>query len=135
MTEEIKRLACACGLCLAPCAAAAVTVPADDPGIRYYGRVDFSDPVNLNTAAIALIVGIANFTVQAGDARFEGIALGTAAALIVYHLMRNIARWRGTSMTAGRSKSRGCAPMARPMPAASSMRLLAARHARWATRA
>lgn len=61
-------------------------------------RVDFSDPVNLNTAAIALIVGIANFTVQAGDARFEGIALGTAAALIVYHLMRNIARWRGTSM-------------------------------------
>ncbi len=44
MTDEIKRLACACGLCLAPCAAAAATIPADDPGIRYYGRVDFSDP-------------------------------------------------------------------------------------------
>ncbi len=61
-------------------------------------KVDFSDPVNLNTAAIALIVGIANFTFVAGDIRFEGIALGTAAALIVYHVMRSLARWRGTSM-------------------------------------
>ncbi len=61
-------------------------------------RVDFSDPVNLNTAAIALVVGIANFTWIAGDVSFEGIALGTAAALLVYHVMRSIARVRGTSM-------------------------------------
>ena len=60
-------------------------------------KVDFSDPVNLTTAAIALIVGIANYTWVAGDLRFEGIALGTAAALGVYHLMRALARWRGTS--------------------------------------
>ena len=60
-------------------------------------KVDFSDPVNLTTAGIALVVGIANYTWVAGELRFEGIALGTAAALGVYHLMRSIARWRGTT--------------------------------------
>ncbi len=60
-------------------------------------RVDFSDPVNLTTAGIALIIGIANYTWVAGEMRFEGIALGTAAALGVYHLMRALSRWRGTS--------------------------------------
>jgi len=63
-------------------------------------KVDFSDPVNLTTAAIALVVGIANFTWVAGDLRFEGIALGTAAAFGVYHVMRALARWRGTSIEA-----------------------------------
>ncbi|UFU07120.1 uracil-xanthine permease family protein [Ruania halotolerans] len=60
-------------------------------------KVDFSDPVNLTTAGIALVVGIANFTWVAGDMTFEGIALGTAAALGIYHVMRAVARWRGTS--------------------------------------
>ncbi|MET4225891.1 uracil-xanthine permease family protein [Oerskovia enterophila] len=60
-------------------------------------KVDFSDPVNLTTAAVPLIVGIANFTWVIGDVTFEGIALGTASALVIYHVMRNIARWRGTS--------------------------------------
>jgi uracil-xanthine permease len=59
-------------------------------------RVDFSDPVNLTTAAVALVVGIANYTWKAGDLAFEGIALGTAAAIGIYHLMRTLARWRGT---------------------------------------
>ena len=59
-------------------------------------KVDFSDPVNLTTAVIALIIGIANYTWTAGDLSFEGIALGTAAALIIYHVMRTISRWRGT---------------------------------------
>lgn len=59
-------------------------------------RVDFSDPVNLTTAAIALVIGIANYTWVAGQLRFEGIALGTAAALGIYHLMRAVATWRGT---------------------------------------
>jgi len=63
-------------------------------------RVDFSDPVNLTTAGVALIVGIANYTWVVGELRFEGIALGTAAALGVYHLMRWIAKWRGTSAEA-----------------------------------
>ena len=61
-------------------------------------RVDFSNPVNLNTAAIALIIGIANYTLVIGDVSLEGIALGTGAALLVYHVMRSLAKWRGTSM-------------------------------------
>jgi uracil-xanthine permease len=67
-------------------------------GVRIWvqNRVDFSDPVNLNTAAIALVIGIANFTWVVGAMRFEGIALGSAAALVVYHVMRQIARARGT---------------------------------------
>jgi uracil-xanthine permease len=59
-------------------------------------RVDFSDPVNLTTAAVPLIVGIANFTWVVGGLTFEGIALGTASALVIYHGMRAVARWRGT---------------------------------------
>ena len=45
-------------------------------------RVDFSDPVNLTTAAVPLVIGIANFTWTAGDLQFGGIALGTTAALV-----------------------------------------------------
>ena len=60
-------------------------------------RVDFSDPVNLTTAAVALVVGVADFTWAAGSLVFGGIALGTAAAIGIYHLMRTVSRWRGTS--------------------------------------
>jgi uracil-xanthine permease len=60
-------------------------------------QVDFADPVNLTTAAVPLVIGIANFTWVLGDLTFEGIALGTAAALVVYHGMRTIGRWRGTT--------------------------------------
>ncbi|MBT0993888.1 NCS2 family nucleobase:cation symporter [Cellulomonas sp. DKR-3] len=60
-------------------------------------RVDFSDPVNLMPAAVALVIGIANFSFRWGDLQFEGIALGTAAAIVLYHLMRVLARWRGTT--------------------------------------
>jgi uracil-xanthine permease len=61
------------------------------------GKVDFGNPVNLTTAAVPLIIGIANFTWMVGDLTFEGIALGTASALVIFHGMRAIARWRGTS--------------------------------------
>lgn len=64
-------------------------------------KVDFSHPENLMPAAIGLIVGIANYTwiVQSGgdELRFEGIALGTVASIALYHLMKAIGRWRGTS--------------------------------------
>lgn len=60
------------------------------------GKVDFGNPVNLMSAGIPLIVGAANFTWVAGDMTFEGIALGTAAALVTYHLMTVITRWRHT---------------------------------------
>ena len=60
-------------------------------------RVDFSNPVNLFPAAVALVIGIANFSWTAGKLQFQGIALGTAAAIGLYHLMRVLAKWRGTS--------------------------------------
>ncbi|WP_371163928.1 solute carrier family 23 protein [Buchananella felis] len=63
-------------------------------------KVDFANPVNLNTAAVALIVGIADFTWSPGGLTFKGIALGTAAALVIYHLMSLISRLRGTNLEA-----------------------------------
>ena len=61
-------------------------------------KVDFSKPINQFTAAIALIVGIADFSMQLGDVMFNGIALGTLAAVGVYHLMRFVAKARGTAV-------------------------------------
>lgn len=71
-------------------------------GVRIWvqNRVDFSDPVNLNTAAVAMVVAIANYTWHWGDMVFEGIALGSFAAILIYHVMRAISRWRGTSQEA-----------------------------------
>lgn len=60
-------------------------------------KVDFSSPTNLVPAAVALIVGIADYTFSAGALEFRGIALGTAAAIGLYHLMRVLGRWRGTT--------------------------------------
>jgi len=59
-------------------------------GIRIWltNRVDFSKPINQMTAAIPLIIGIADFTWNAGSLTFTGIALGSIAALVVYHGMR-----------------------------------------------
>lgn len=69
-------------------------------GVRIWvqNRVDFSDPVNLNTAAVAMVLAIANYTWHWGDMVFEGIALGSFAAIGIYHAMRFIARKRGTSL-------------------------------------
>ena len=51
-------------------------------------RVDFRDPVNLVTAAVALIVGAGNYTLNWGDYQFAGIALGTVAAIGIYQVLR-----------------------------------------------
>lgn len=59
-------------------------------------KVNFSNPINLTTAAVALIIGIADYTWTIGELKFTGIALGSAAALAVYHGMKGLARWRGT---------------------------------------
>lgn len=69
-------------------------------GVRIWvqNQVDFSNPVNLNTAAVSLVVAIANFTWAPGGLTFEGIALGTAAALVTYHVMRGISNLRGTNL-------------------------------------
>lgn len=69
-------------------------------GVRIWvqNRVDFSNPVNLNTAAISLVVAIANFTWSPGGMTFEGIALGTGAAIAIYHAMKWISKIRGTNL-------------------------------------
>lgn len=56
--------------------------------------VDFSKPINQFSAAVALIVGIANFTVEFGSVIFNGIALGTIAAIVVYHFMNLLKKLR-----------------------------------------
>jgi uracil-xanthine permease len=50
--------------------------------------VNFRDPVNLVTAAVALIVGTADYTLNWGDYEFHGIALGTLAAIVIYQVLR-----------------------------------------------
>ena len=59
-------------------------------------KVNFSNPVNLTTAAVALIIGIADYTWTIGELTFTGIALGSAAALVIYHGMKAIAKARGS---------------------------------------
>nr|WP_246858687.1 solute carrier family 23 protein [Citricoccus sp. SGAir0253] len=67
-------------------------------GVRIWvqNRVDFSNAVNLMSAGAGLIIAIADPVLEVGGMQFGGIALGTAAALVVFHLMRSIARARGT---------------------------------------
>jgi NCS2 family nucleobase:cation symporter-2 len=59
-------------------------------------KVNFSNPINLTTAAVALIIGIADYTWTVGELKFTGIALGSAAALAIFHAMRAVARARRT---------------------------------------
>lgn len=63
-------------------------------------KVDFSKPINQFPAAVALIIGIADFSVQFGSIVFNGIALGTIAAIVVYHVMALVAKARGTYQVA-----------------------------------
>lgn len=60
-------------------------------------RVDFSRPRNQFTAAIAIVIGIANISLSFGSVQIAGIALGAIAAVAVYHVMTAIGKVRGTS--------------------------------------
>jgi uracil-xanthine permease len=61
-------------------------------------RVNFANPINLATAAVAVIMGTADYTAQLGsDMLFGGIALGTLAALVIYHGLGWIARLRNNA--------------------------------------
>ncbi len=73
-------------------------------GVRIWltNHVDFSLPVNQMTAAIALIIGIADFTWRIGDLTFTGIALGSIAALVIYHGMRALGAVRGMAASVHR---------------------------------
>jgi uracil-xanthine permease len=51
-------------------------------------RVDFRNPVNLMTAAVAMVVGAANYTLRAGDYEFNGIVLGAFGAIVMHQVLR-----------------------------------------------
>ncbi|GAA3188123.1 MULTISPECIES: uracil-xanthine permease family protein [Nesterenkonia] len=69
-------------------------------GVRIWvqNRVDFADPINLAVAGVPLVIAIANFTMEFGQIVFEGIALGSFAALAIHHGMSAVARMRGTAL-------------------------------------
>ena len=70
-------------------------------GVRIWveNHVDFSDNVNLMTAAIPMVVGIADFTFSAGEVTFNGIAIGSAVTLVLYHGLKALGRRCGTLVT------------------------------------
>ncbi|MGP9843083.1 uracil-xanthine permease family protein [Brachybacterium sp. 107] len=69
-------------------------------GVRMWvdGKVDFSRPKNQFTAGVALVIGIANVTWTFGGIQLTGIALGTIAALVIFHVMNQLGRVTGTEV-------------------------------------
>ncbi|MGO2361306.1 MAG: uracil-xanthine permease family protein [Brachybacterium tyrofermentans] len=69
-------------------------------GVRMWvdGKVDFSRPKNQFTAGVALVIGIANVTWTFGGIQLTGIALGTIAALAIFHVMNQLGRVTGTEV-------------------------------------
>ena len=67
-------------------------------GVRIWveNRVNFDKPVNVMTAAVVMIIGIADFTFAVQGVSFNGIAIGTIAVLVVYHGLKAIGRATGT---------------------------------------
>jgi uracil-xanthine permease len=67
-------------------------------GIRIWveNRVDFARPINVSVGAVVMIIGIADFTFAANNVSFNGIAIGSAAALVLYHGLTAIGKITGT---------------------------------------
>lgn len=63
-------------------------------GVRIFveNKVDFAKNKNLYTAAIAFIIGIANFTAVFDNLTLNGIAIGSFAAIIIYHTLNKFER-------------------------------------------
>jgi len=50
-------------------------------------RVDFSQPRNLITVAVALVMGAGNFKLTIGGFTLDGIGTATFGAILLYHLL------------------------------------------------
>ncbi len=59
-------------------------------GIRIWldNQLDFNNPVNLTTAAVALVAGIGNLTLTVFGVTLEGIAWGSAGIIIAYPVLK-----------------------------------------------
>lgn len=56
-------------------------------------QVDFSDNRNLIVAAVTLVLGAGNFTIQFGDFKLDGIGTATFGAIILHGLLRSRRDW------------------------------------------
>lgn len=66
-------------------------------GVRIWvdNHVDFDQPLNVMTAAVTMIVGIADFSFAISGVQFNGIAIGTIAVLVMYHGLKAIGQATG----------------------------------------
>jgi uracil-xanthine permease len=71
-------------------------------GVRIWveNHVDFGQQVNLVTASIPMVIGIADFTFTFGAMTFNGIAIGSIMTLVIYHLLNWVGHKAGTIVDA-----------------------------------
>jgi uracil-xanthine permease len=74
-------------------------------GVRIWitSNVDFSLPKNQFTAAISLVLAIANFVWIRGDVTIKGIAIGAFAAILIYQIFNLGEKWFGDDTVPGDS--------------------------------
>lgn len=77
-------------------------------GIRIWqdNAVNFNNPVNLMAAAVALIAGIGNLTLNVGSVQLEGIAWGSAGIIVFYPILMKLYRSIGEGQFAPSSQKR-----------------------------
>lgn len=61
-------------------------------GIRIWmdNKVNFNNPVNLTCAAVALVAGIGNLTLNIGSVALEGIAWGSVGVIVLYPVAKRL---------------------------------------------
>lgn len=61
-------------------------------GIRIWqdNKVNFNNPVNLTTAAVALVAGIGNLTLTVFGVALEGIAWGSVGIMVLYPILKRL---------------------------------------------
>ena len=74
---------------------------------------DFRDPVNLVTAAVAVVLGVADYSFTVGDLSFAGISLGSLAAVLGHLLLRAL---RPAHLTGPQSRAAGSSSAHPPAP-------------------
>ena len=91
-------------------------------GTVLYGLVSTAGREKSTRACVALVIGIADYTLTVGGLTFTGIALGTVAAVGIYHLMAALGRWRGTDPGDATGADRGREAAVEPASPASAPR-------------